>query len=169
VASIVIPARGGYISLDGEPGGGTTFELLLPRMAGVAPDVEPAPLPAKQGGSERILLVEDEEVVRQLTRDLLAREGYDVVVAAEGEEALELAREQTFDLVITDMVMPNLSGKIVAARLLEQRPDLPIIFISGYAHDVLGGGLGATEAFLQKPFSAQELWAAVRASLDRAA
>jgi len=136
-------------------------------MAGVAPTADPTPPPTKHGGHERILLVEDEEVVRQLTRDLLSREGYDVVVAAEGEEALELAREQTFDLVITDMVMPKLSGKIVAARLLGEQPNLPIIFISGYAHDILGEGLGFSEAFLQKPFSAQELSLAVRTSLDR--
>ena len=162
----IVGQSGGYIALDSEPGDGTVFELLLPRMAGVASPAEPTPSPAA-GGNERILLVEDEEVVRQLTRDLLSREGYDVVVAAEGEEALELAREQRFDLVITDMVMPKLSGKIVAARLLGEQPHLPIIFISGYAHDILGEGLGASEAFLQKPFSAQELSLAVRTSLDR--
>ena len=163
----IVGQSGGYISLDSEPGDGTVFELLLPRMAGLAPAADPTPPPAKHGGNERILLVEDEEVVRQLTRDLLSRDGYDVVVAAEGEEALELAREQTFDLVITDMVMPKLSGKIVAARLLGEQSDLPIIFISGYAHDILGEGLGVSEAFLQKPFSAHELSVAVRTSLDR--
>jgi two-component system cell cycle sensor histidine kinase/response regulator CckA len=105
-------------------------------------------------------------VVRNLTRDLLSRDGYDVVVADDGEQALELAGKHTFDLVITDMVMPRISGKAIADRLLSDRPDLPIIFISGYAHDVLGGGLRATEAFLQKPFSAHDLSAAVRASLD---
>lgn len=165
----IVTQSGGYISLDSEPGAGTTFELLLPRMGGLAPAAEPTLPPRRRGGSERILLVEDEEVVRNLTRDLLSREGYDVVVAAEGEQALELAREHTFDLVITDMVMPKLSGKSVAARLLSDRPDFPIIFISGYAHDVLGGGLGVSEAFLQKPFSAQELSVAVRTSLDRSA
>ena len=89
----IVGQSGGYIALDSEPGDGTVFELLLPRMAGVAPTADPTPPPATHGGHERILLVEDEEVVRQLTRDLLSREGYDVVVAAEGEEALELARE----------------------------------------------------------------------------
>ena len=164
----IVAQSGGYLALDSEPGVGTTFELLLPRMpvpAGAATPGLPQP---RRGGSERILLVEDEEVVRNLTRDLLSRDGYDVVVAENGEQALEVAAEHVFDLVITDMVMPRISGKAIADRLLSDRPNLPIIFISGYAHDVLGGGLRVTEAFLQKPFSAHDLSAAVRGSLDRA-
>ena len=131
-------------------------------MTGVVLAAKPDTSAGEAGGHERILLVEDEAVVRQLTRDLLSRDGYDVVVAEpRARKRSELAREQTFDLVITDMVMPKLSGKIVATRLLGEQPDLPIIFISGYAHDILGEGLGASEAFLQKPFSAQELSARV--------
>lgn len=117
--------------------------------------------------SEQILLVEDEAMVRDLMRTILLREGYDVIVADEGTQALELSREHTFDLVITDMVMPKMSGTALAESLRSERPELPVIFISGYAHDVGVEEVEAGDAFLQKPFSAAELSALVRASLDR--
>ena len=161
----IVGQSGGYIAIDSEPGLGTTFELLLPHVAPLAPAAKPAVVMASGVARERILLAEDEPVVRNLMRTILSRDGYDVVVATDGEDALELSRGQSFDLVITDVVMPKLSGMALAARLLTEQPSLPIIYISGYAHDVGGEDLGASEAFLQKPFSAPALSAAVRASL----
>ena len=165
----IVSQTGGYIALQSEQGIGTTFELLLPRAAALASIDTPTLAPTRRGGSERILVVEDEAVVRELTRLLLSGEGYTVTVAADGEQALALAREHSFDLVITDMVMPNMSGTVLAQHLMNERPDRPIIFISGYAHDVSGGELRAGEGFLQKPYSRHDLSVAVRTSLDRSA
>jgi signal transduction histidine kinase len=163
----IVAQSGGFIALESKPGAGTTFELLLPQVALRVAAGEPIRAPATDGGSERILLVEDEEVVRNLTHALLSRKGYDVTVASAGGQALELSRDHCFDLVITDMVMPQMSGRALAERLVSERPSLPIIFISGYAHDVSGGDIDAIGVFLQKPFTAHDLSVAVRTSLDR--
>ena len=164
----IVAQSGGYIALDSKPGVGTTFEVLLPHVAVSTVATKPAPAPARNGAGERILLVEDEDVVRDFTKLLLTRAGYEVTVASDGRQALQLSRDHTFDLVITDMVMPQMSGKALAKRLGSERPGLPIVFISGYAHDVSGGNAEAVEGFLQKPFSAHDLFVTVQESLDRA-
>ncbi len=120
----------------------------------------------KGNRSGQILLVEDQEIVRNLMRIMLVREGYDVVVAAEGAEALELSRGQRFDLVITDMVMPKMTGKALAASLHAERPGLPVIFVSGFMPEGTGE-VQPGDTFLQKPFSAADLSFAVRTSLHR--
>ena len=163
----IVGQSGGYISLDSEPGAGTVFELLLPRMAGLAPAAEPTPLPAKHGGNERILLVEDEEVVRQLTRDLLSVRGMTSSLRPRVRRRSSSPASRPSTSSSPTWSCRSSAARVVAAHLLGERPDLPIIFISGYAHDILGEGLGASEAFLQKPFSSQELSLAVRTSLDR--
>ena len=160
----IVAQTGGFINIESEPGSGTTLDVLLPRVAAAAV-VEPTRTRRPSGGSERILLVEDEEVVRNLTYALLSREGYNVTLASDGAHALELSSVGRFDLVITDMVMPQMSGRALAQQLLEGRPGLPIIFISGYAHDV-NGKADSVGAFLQKPFTAHDLSEAVRQSLD---
>lgn len=163
----IVAQSGGYTALDSKLGAGTTVEVLLPHLAAHAPISEPPPATVRVGGIEGILLVEDEEVVRNFTQALLSREGYDVTVASAGAQALELVRDHHFDLVITDMVMPGMSGRELVERLARKRPDLPIILISGYAHDVSGDDVGVAHVFLQKPYSAHDLSTAVRHSLDR--
>jgi len=159
---------GGYLSLASEPGAGTTFEILLPLVAALAPA---EPLAASRlrdtTGSERILLVEDEPAVRALTCEILADRGYDVVAAADGEEAVGLAAAQSFDLVVTDMVMPKMRGAELAAKLRRSHVGLPVIFMSGYAYSTAeGGGLAHDDLFIQKPFSAHDLTVLVRMTLD---
>jgi DNA-binding response OmpR family regulator len=114
-------------------------------------------------GTERILLVEDDSVVRALAHEILVADGYDVIAAADGEEALSFARDHRFDLLITDIVMPKLSGKELARLLISAQPGLCVVYMSGYAHDAAGDRLTAGDAFIQKPFPAPDLCATVRA------
>jgi two-component system, cell cycle sensor histidine kinase and response regulator CckA len=161
----IVRQSGGAISLDSAPGSRTSFRILLPQreveMAALAPP--PSPL----GGSERILLVEDEDAVRRLTARLLEAQGYEVVAVETAVEAIELAAATRFDLLAADVVMPEMDGGRLAARLRDDRPELPVLFLSGYARDaVLGDVLTAAHTcFLQKPYSPDELAQAVRATL----
>jgi two-component system cell cycle sensor histidine kinase/response regulator CckA len=163
----IVSQNAGFIALKSEPGSGATFELLLPlTTAPVAAAVRSSAPRGHVRGTERILLVEDEPVVRALAREILVGNGYDVIVASDGEEALGLSRDHPFDLLITDIVMPKLSGKELALRLLRAQPGLPVVYMSGYAHDTAGKRLTADDSFIQKPFSARDLCATVRAKLD---
>jgi two-component system, cell cycle sensor histidine kinase and response regulator CckA len=163
----IVSQNAGFIALKSEPGSGATFELLLPlTTAPVAAAVRSSAPRGHVRGTERILLVEDEPVVRALAREILVVNGYDVIVASDGEEALGLSRDHPFDLLITDIVMPKLSGKELALRLLRAQPGLPVVYMSGYAHDTAGKRLTADDSFIQKPFSARDLCATVRAKLD---
>jgi len=167
----IVEQSGGDISVDSELGRGTTMKVYLPRV-----DEVEAPGPAPKGavqelsGQERVLLVEDDAAVRKFARDVLRMRGYTVVDAADGEEALRLADTATgaFDVLITDLVMPGLSGRELAARLLERSPELRTVFISGYTDDAIFrfGALAAGQAFLQKPFTPERLARTVRELLD---
>lgn len=121
------------------------------------------------GGHEKLLLVEDEETVRAVTRKLLEKLGYEVTTARDAEEGLEIFEEEgpAIDGVVTDVVMPGLTGIQMAARLREMRPDLKVLFVSGYASRDVGGSPGEPpEPFLPKPFTLNELARAVRSALD---
>jgi two-component system cell cycle sensor histidine kinase/response regulator CckA len=121
------------------------------------------------GGVERVLVVEDRDIVRHLARDLLESSGFDVIAVAGGGEALEaVAASEPFDLLLTDVVMPEMSGPELAQRLRAGRPALPVLYMSGYTDDVLDAHELSREAtaFLRKPFGNAELIAAVRGILD---
>lgn len=124
-----------------------------------------------QSGSETVLVVEDEEAVRCLVREMLAESGYTVLEAADGETALSLATSHTepIDLLLTDVIMPQISGREVAERLLTQLPHLRVLFMSGYMDDavVRHGILAAEVDFLAKPFSGNALLVKVREVLDK--
>ena len=167
----VVKQSGGFIWVYSEVGHGTTFKIYLPRAA--AEVEKPSPEKAAAGpppGSETILFVEDEESVRELVRDFLVTTGYQVLEATDGVNALEIAAAHrgAIDLVVTDVVMPRLSGREVATRLSAERPDLKVLYISGYTddsvfrHGVLEGGV----AFLQKPFNLKALAQKIREVLD---
>jgi CheY-like chemotaxis protein len=119
---------------------------------------------------ETVLLVEDEDVVRTLVREMLGADGYRVLAASSGAAALAVARAHpgSIDLLLTDVVMPGLSGPELAARLLAERPDVRVLFTSGYTEDAIAnhGVLRPGAAFLEKPFSAPEVSRALRALLD---
>ena len=150
----IIKQSGGDIWVDSKPGGGATFSIYLPieqQRAEVARS--PRPSPALRGG-ETILLVEDEEGVRRVLETMLSRYGYHVLSSSSSGEAMALAERYAgpIHLLITDLVMPGMSGRTMAGRLLEQRPETKVLYVSGY-----GGPVEAETGFLQKPFTTEEL------------
>jgi CheY-like chemotaxis protein len=167
----IVRQAGGHVRVESEPGKGTTFDVLLPRSAPVASD--PLPPPAQlgaPGGTETLLLVEDDEAVRDAAARVLRSGGYRVVAAAGAEDAVEAARAEARPpaLLVTDVVMPGTTGRGLADQLRGERPGLRVLFLSGYAQEVIAphGVLDPTESFLAKPFTATSLLAKVRKVLD---
>jgi len=167
----IVQQSGGHITVYSQPGQGATFRLYFPRVE------EPAdrgsgirPRPKIPKGSETILLVEDETEVRELAREALRRGGYAVLEARDGEGALRLAQGYTgqIHLLLSDVVMPNMGGPELAARLLELRPQLKVLYMSGYSEFISAGHgeIGPLTYFLQKPFSLESLGRKVREVLD---
>jgi two-component system, cell cycle sensor histidine kinase and response regulator CckA len=166
----IVAQSGGHIAVESEPGRGTTFRIYLPRAGGMPREVEEAEAEAPRG-RETVLVVEDEEAVRRLVREVLLAQGYRVLEAPGGAEALRLCGEgaEPVDLVLTDVVMPGMSGRELAARLREAVPDIRILFMSGHTETaVLAEGTlrSPREAFLQKPFPQNALARKIRELLD---
>ena len=165
----IVRQSSGFIWVYSEPGHGTSFKIYLPR---VDEPVSPAGAPAPQvvGGSETVLVVEDVAAVRAVTRQMLERQGYCVLEAANGATALSLARQHhsAIHLLVTDVVMPEVSGRELADQLVQLRPDMKVLFMSGYTDDavVRHGILQEGIAYLQKPFTPDTLARKVRAVLD---
>jgi PAS domain S-box-containing protein len=163
----IIKQSGGYVFVQSEPGSGTAFTIYLPRVEGTSdPRGETPASQSTIGGSETVLLVEDEDSVRQLVRETLQSRGYRVLEAHNGSAALALAAShpEQIHLVITDVVMPGLSGHELIERLLPTRPSMKVLYLSGYAQDAFPASLAAEgqKAFLQKPFTLQSLAVKVR-------
>jgi PAS domain S-box-containing protein len=168
VYGIVTQSRG-FLWVDSEPGTGTTFTICLPRAAGRLLPSAVLPQTASPGGTETILVVEDEETVRTLASRVLSDAGYGVIRAADGAEAFNVVHDgERVDLVLTDVVMPRMSGVELAERLAKLRPGLPVIFMSGYTGTELVPGVHAAPNFLQKPFAAESLLLRIRSVLDAA-
>jgi PAS domain S-box-containing protein len=171
----IVRQHEGWIEVESRPGAGTKFSIFLPAVdAAEEPIARPAASLGPRGGTETILAVEDEESLRKLLRTVLERSGYQVLLASDGVEALELWRERSasVDLLLTDMVMPRgISGQELATKLLAERPDLKVLIMSGYApqgRDMDNGPGHRRFNFLQKPYRPRDLTAAVRACLDGA-
>jgi two-component system, cell cycle sensor histidine kinase and response regulator CckA len=166
----IVKQSGGYIWAYSEPGQGTSFKIYLPEFAGPATELPPVAAPVSPRGAERILIVEDEGAVRRMAGRALAAQGYAVLEAENGADALEvLARaDGPVDLVLTDVVMPILNGRELAERLAAERPRLRVLFMSGYTDDdvVRRGLLDPGAPFLQKPFVPADLARKVREVLD---
>jgi PAS domain S-box-containing protein len=166
----VVDGLGGRLSIESAIGLGTIVEVALP-AADDLPDepVETQVEPPTAPNAERVLVVEDRQVVRELTRDVLESAGFEVVAVIGGREALdEVAAGEPFDLLLTDVVMPEMSGPELAVKLRVKRPELPVLYMSGYTDDVLSAHelAQAATAFLRKPFGNAELVAAARTLLD---
>jgi len=166
----IVKQSSGFIWVYSEVGVGTTFKIYLPRIDGAAEPLaheEPSPLVR---GSETVLLVEDEQSLRNIIRDTLEENGYTVLVAGDGVQALQVADEHGADihLIVTDVIMPGMSGGQVAAEITRIRPRVKALFVSGYTHEALSrhGALGLRTAFLSKPFTAAALLRKCRELLD---
>jgi PAS domain S-box-containing protein len=163
----IVKQGGGYIFAQSEPGRGTTFRIYLPRVPDPAPSpgVENHPQGAI-GGSETVLLVEDEESVRELVRETLKARGYSVIEASDGIEGMRVSEEYQgkIEILITDVVMPGMSGRELAKRVAAERPNIKVLYLSGYTEDAIihEGALEPGTAFLQKPFTLQVLARKVR-------
>jgi len=165
----IVQQSGGLISVDSGSGRGTTFRVCLPRSNEVPTSSHPVAAPPRRG-TETLLLVEDEPRVRALALRILRDGGYSVLEAPGGPEALQLLETdpRRIDLLITDIVMPTMSGLDLAARVVEKRPGARVLYISGYADApfVHPGGLPADAHFLSKPFTDETLCGRIREILD---
>lgn len=167
----IVNQSGGNIWVNSEVGRGTTFKIYLPRIFETADQRESyAVEDDAPRGFETILLLEDEETVRQLMQNILEMNGYRVLAASSGSEALKISENQqgSIDLLITDVVMPQMGGPEVAARLALLRPEMKILFMSGYTGETSAhhGVLDASIAFLEKPFTPDAVARKVREVLD---
>ena len=168
----IVKQNSGFIWVYSEPGLGTTFKVYLPRARQAKPVLQPSSLPAEgcPRGCETLLLAEDEAAVRQSTREFLTLNGYIVLEAENGAAALALARayDGPIHLMITDVVMPQMGGAKLAGELASDRPDMKVLFVSGYAEATFQrhGEIDVTTRFLQKPFSLKALARKIREVLD---
>ncbi len=168
----IVKQSGGHITVYTEQTHGTTFKVYLPAVSG---KVEEAPRPSiaqPAGGTETILLVEDEEVVRKMISTILQNNGYTVLVAQHPEQALSIAGEYsgTIHFLLTDVVMPQMNGREMADRILALRPEIRVLFMSGYTEDVIihRGILDPGIAFLHKPFTVENLTIQIRRLMESA-
>jgi two-component system cell cycle sensor histidine kinase/response regulator CckA len=166
----IVKQSGGHIEVYSELGRGTTFKVYLPMVGEEANVVRHEVAAPTRRGSETILLVEDEELVRAVVLQTLEGHGYTVLVAENGEEALHLCerRDTSIDLVLTDVVMPKMGGPALAERLATMRPALKVLFMSGYTDRAVArqGLLSAGATYLQKPFTPESLLRKVREVLE---
>jgi PAS domain S-box-containing protein len=170
----IVKQSGGYVWIYSEPGLGTTLKLYFPEVSAAAafgPSAEKQSLGDKRNlGSETILLVEDEDAVRGLTCRILERQGYRVIPAQHGKDAMEIAskEEGRIDLVLTDVVMPGMNGRGLVERLVGIRPRIKSLYMSGYTDDdiIRRGFIEPSKSFLQKPFTSEALLQTVRKVLD---
>jgi CheY-like chemotaxis protein/two-component sensor histidine kinase len=167
----IVKQSGGFIRVDSQPGQGTTFKIYLPRIEAKETATSAMKVPPKgRRGSETILLVEDEQGVREAISHFLRGQGYIVLEAHNPKVAIEIAQEQSkpIHLLMTDMIMPEMNGRELAKQLTATRPELSVLFISGYTDRGITGGatIDANTNFLQKPFGFDVLGRKLRDILD---
>lgn len=168
----IVQQSGGHIDVYSEPGLGSTFRILLPQAASDVAAAQPGGAVERRvasGSGERILVVEDEALIRDLIRKVLVRDGYVVTLADDAAAAMERLAAATFDLVLSDVVMPGRTGLDLAREIHERWQDLPVILMSGYSAEALGDFVvgGRPPALVEKPFSPESLLEAVEAALGR--
>jgi CheY-like chemotaxis protein len=164
----IVKQSGGNVTVRSESGRGATFEIVLPRVEPVAKSI-PAAAAAIGRGTATLLLVDDDEPVRKAVRRLLAGRGYSVLVAPGPREALDIlgAHGDTVHLLVTDVVMPEMDGLRLAAKVRERYPRIKVLFMSGYTERVAakGAALGPRDHFIQKPFTFLQIVDAVKRAL----
>jgi len=169
----IVKQSGGDIQLYSEPGRGTTLKIYLPRVAEVAVEAHDTTSPgaAVARGDETVLLVEDEPEVRDLAREILEGSGYTVLQACDPLEAVLMAEQHPgpIHLLLTDVIMPRQSGRALVERLRPMRPEMQVLYVSGYTNEAIvrHGVLDPDTLFIQKPFTLAALGHKVRAALDR--
>jgi len=168
----IVKQNNGFINVYSEPGQGSTFKIYLPRL--VADEETDKTVPEKKaaaGGTETILLVEDEPTILRMTRMMLERKGYSVLSAATPAEAIDLAKAHAdkIHLLMTDVVMPEMNGRDLSGQIVRLYPGIRLLFMSGYTSNVIAhqGVLDDGVAFIQKPFSMEDMMAKVREVLDK--
>ena len=168
----IVKQHQGWITVDSRMGEGTTFKIYVPVSR--LPDVRKVPeaAPLRQGRGETVLLAEDESAVATIVARILSRNGYDVIIATDGVDALKQwqMHQDRITLLFTDMVMPGgISGRELASRLVQEKPALRVIYTTGYSSEVLGieSGLRAGEIFLQKPYTLGLLLKTIREMLGQ--
>jgi CheY-like chemotaxis protein len=167
----IVKQSDGYIWVDSEPGRGSTFRVYLPRTERQTDSAVPAAAPvARHQGSETVLLVEDEGGVRELARRMLEHAGYRVLDAASGQDAESIFAQHrgSIDLLVSDVIMPGMSGPDLFRRLAIAQPGLKVVYISGYATAAIARQLklDRSQPHVQKPFTSDQLVSYVRAVLD---
>jgi CheY-like chemotaxis protein len=166
----IVTGAGGHVQIYSEPGLGTTFTVLLPATDAPMPEPDQRREP-RRGRGETILVVEDEAAMLEVARRLLEDGGYSVLTASGGEEALRIVsgHEGEIHLLLTDVVMPGMLGKEIAARVAQLRPGIPVLYMSGYAQAVIGpmGDLSSGHAIIDKPFTEAQLLDRVAEALNR--
>jgi CheY-like chemotaxis protein len=167
----IVTRSGGSVGVYSEIGKGTSFKVYFPRAEAADMVVEaPPPVAPVRAGTQTVLVVEDEEGLRELAKRLLLRQGYTVLVAANADEALRLFEaNQSIDVLLTDVVMPGASGPELTRQLVQQHPALRVIYMSGYTEEAIvqHGVLKPGIAFLNKPFTSETLGAKIREVLER--
>jgi two-component system, cell cycle sensor histidine kinase and response regulator CckA len=166
----IVQQSGGNVWVYSEPGIGTTFKIYLPRIESTVAESKIEIVPATLGGAETILIVEDEDQVRDVARGILQRHGYTVLDTSSGDEAIRLCEHHAgpIDLLLSDVVMPKMSGPSLAKQLVQARPCMKVLYMSGYTDDaaVRHGLIDDKLAYLQKPLTVETLTRKVRVVLD---
>jgi two-component system cell cycle sensor histidine kinase/response regulator CckA len=162
----IVKQSGGFVWIENEPASGARVTILLPPAEPVTVPAKPAPTAAP--AHVRVLLVDDEEAVRELLAGILEKNGYDTTVAASAEEALAIIESSRFDVLLTDVVLPGASGPELARRLRAAVPGTRVLFMSGYTGEGLldAKELSTEVAFIQKPFGSRALVAQLRSLLE---
>jgi CheY-like chemotaxis protein len=168
----IVRQSGGHIDVRSAPGRGTTFEIILPQVSTAVPArAEHIMHNALPRGTETVLVVEDEDAVRLIVRRVLRDQGYVILEARDGNEALRVCAQKgdAIDLVLSDVIMPGMGGRELSRALAVSRPGLPILFMSGYNDDgdLTGSSTDTAASVLAKPFTAETLATQVREALDR--
>ena len=166
----VVHQHKGFVTVASKPGQGTSFNIYLPRCSELVETGVWSATPAVSRGNETVLLVEDDDVVRRLVRLILANQGYTILDAATPVEALRLAEDssQPIDILLSDVLMPEMRGPELAKRVHEVRPNLPVLFMSGYSdRSFLNARSLAGAEYIQKPFTPEELAVKLRGALKK--